>query len=216
MRIKLICLAKSWKNGHYCIAGKEIKQNGRIGSWIRPVHRIFDSVPADVFPYEVGDIVSLDLDGKQNDSWQPENHLLSLNPNIQIEDHVSQEDIIKYIDSPTEIWGIGEQSSQGMNDRVPEHRLCELDHTLLFIFLKRAAIWNKQSNWDDSCKLRFYFKLGGEKYLFAITDPKISAKYTNQLNPNEHIIINNCFVTLSLGLPLNCFSYKLAASILHV
>lgn len=216
MRIKLICLAKSWKNNHYCVAGKEIHSNGKIGSWIRPVHPIFDSVPAEDFPYGVGDIVSLDLAGKQNDSWQPENHILAQKANIQLEGHISHEDLMRLIDQPMEIWGKGVQSSQGVNDRVPENVLSTLDHTLLFIFIERAIIWKKQSTWDDTCKLRLNFKFVNEKYSLAITDPAILDEYNNSLAPNEHKVINNCFVTLSLGLPYYGYSYKLVASIFYV
>lgn len=215
MRIKLICLAKSKKHNHYCVAGKEIRSNGNIGSWIRPVHPIFDSVPAEDFPYDVGDIVSLDLVGKQIDSWQPENHILAEKANIRHEGHISQEDLIRLIDKPVEIWGKGQHSSQGVNDRVPENILSAIDHTLLFLFIERAIICQKQSNWDDSCKLRLVFKFRNEKYSLAITDPDIIEEY-NSLKPNEYKILNNCFITLSLGLPYYGYSYKLVARIFHV
>ena len=34
---KMICLAKSRKTGGFCVAGKEILNDGTVGQWLRPI-----------------------------------------------------------------------------------------------------------------------------------------------------------------------------------
>lgn len=215
-RKTIVCLAKSYKHSNFCVAGKEILPNGDIGAWIRPVHPLYDSVPAQDFPYKVGDIISLDLACRQKDSWQRENHVLAERINARHEGRASRVDLTRYVDTPATIWGVGESSGEGVNDRVPEDQARRFDHTLLFIFLKRIVIWQKQASWNDSTKLRLNFIHKQNKYSIAITDPLVLEKYNSRLNSNESAQLTDCYITMSLGLPFHGNCYKLAASIIHV
>lgn len=210
---KFICLAKSYKNGGYCIAGKEILPNGKIGGWIRPIHPEHNSIPMNNFIFDVGDIITFEISDKHKHRTQPENYILAENPGWKKSGKIDSGKFNLLIDTPNSLWGIGDgfSSKYGLNDRVHENIASSHNNSLLFLFLPRAVVWKREqrSGEENKIKHRLNFIFNDVKYSLVITDPKLLNLYKEKLSLGNHEVINNIFVTISLAEPYYGYCYKL-------
>ncbi|WP_418734932.1 dual OB domain-containing protein [Desulfovibrio sp.] len=79
---KFICLAKSVREGDWCVAGKEVV-SGKITDWIRPIGREKEALTIDNFDFGVGSILSCNVDLHSPSNVQKENFIISEKPNWQ-------------------------------------------------------------------------------------------------------------------------------------
>lgn len=207
MKKIFVCLAKSIRDGAFCIAGKEILPDGHIGKWFRPVGRKKEAI--DNFPYDIGDIVSCDVDEYAPIFSQPENFILSESPNWEKKGVFENFKLL--VDSPPLLWNIGNHSVNGTNDRVEEG--CEIFSSLNFIYLSKST-FSKESHYYNGVseiKPRLIFIYNGNNYSLRITCPKLSSLYWKSLNPDESLDLGPSYFTISLAKPWQGYSYKLVA-----
>lgn len=113
MKKKIVILAKSIKNGHFCIAGKDLT----TGEWIRPVSDkdgsaitreqsklTFQGASAEPLDCTVFHNVEIDFLQHSPLDFQPENYVISERPWIQ-HYKFNPNNIFELLDNPETLWG---------------------------------------------------------------------------------------------------------------
>ncbi|MTW23128.1 dual OB domain-containing protein [Allochromatium palmeri] len=209
----LVVLANSCKNNGRCLAGKALA-NDRFGAWIRPVsahptgaltleHQAFNdsTTPA------LLDVVTVPVRRPAPLGFQSENHLIHSQYYWSRVGRLDAARLPELVDPVAPLWINGHSTVAGCNDRVPEDRLAELDHSLILI--GPVTVWLHVA-WE---KLRARFVHQAVTYDLVVTDPDLKAAYAGR--PDGVLEQQpNSFVCVSLAPPWNGYAYKLAAAIL--
>lgn len=209
----LVVLANSCKNNGRCLAGKRLANDG-FGAWIRPVsahptgaltleHQAFTdgSTPA------LLDVVTVPVRRPDPRGFQSENHLIHSQYYWSRVGRLDAARLPELVDPVEALWINGYSTVDGRNDRVPEDRLAELDHSLLLI--GPVTVWLHVA-WE---KLRARFVHQTVTYDLVVTDPDLKAAYAGR--PDGVVAQRpDSFVCVSLAPPWNGYAYKLAAAIL--
>ncbi|MFV0350336.1 MAG: dual OB domain-containing protein [Halodesulfovibrio sp.] len=213
---RFICLAKSYKCGGYCVAGKTADDN----QWIRPVSPNDEAgLTAGECQYidrgtpEPLDIIECHLGEECPNGCQTENIIIELGqPWRKL--GTFEGDITALCDDPANLWGIGDSSRYGLNDRVLVAFGEPYDNSLHFISATNVSIIVQDEGQEDELKLkcRIQFSYNNNNYRLMVTDPLIRNRYINmgagQYNLGE------AHITTSLGVPLHGYRYKLAAAVI--
>jgi hypothetical protein len=217
MKKTFVCLANSQKWGQRCIAGVEITdydgnsysivQYGSQPKWIRPVSKsTHGEVPVRVVGrVQLLDVVELEMISECPQGYQSENILFdekSLKVIGQVE--WSSEKVAQFQHT-----GI----AQLFGNRGKAVHIDAISHvTASLVLIKPTSVrfrWDTKS--DGSTKLRATFLLEGIKYDLPVTDGNFQAKYYQ--NQQEAINFSEWYFTISLGVKLNDFHYKLIAAV---
>ena len=213
---RLVCLANSRKTGGYCVAGKEILENGQIGRWIRPVsNREKEEVSWIEQRYEDGntpqllDVIDVPVLSYRPKDYQRENWLLDPQYRWKKVRSISASELLQLPDSVGPLWVNGYSASNGQNDQVPRSLVTHVDNSLRLIKVDELEI----SVYDDFRRqVRGSFSHCGEDYTFSVTDPVYWREYRQR--PDGNYSIGGCFLTVSLGDMWGEFAYKLIAAII--
>ncbi|EKS7774920.1 hypothetical protein ACCH09_003454 [Edwardsiella ictaluri] len=212
--LKLVCLAKSWKHQGYCIAGKTAD-----GSWVRTVtsnannNAIFNQAngvePLDVFEVEVL--------GHSPSAHQTENYLINERKMFNAVSSLGIDDIddLELVDTPEDLWGTGESSRYGLNDKIDLDKQEEPSNSLLLIQPDDTIFVIMQNEYDKE-KIRIKFTYNGDDYCLTTTDLSIQDYYRdpeNKLYEGEEEEIEARYLSISLAEPLNNSLYKVVAGV---
>lgn len=210
--LRLVCLAKSWKNQGYCIAGKTAN-----GSWVRTVtsntqnNAIFSQAngvqPLDVFEVEVL--------GHYPSGHQTENYRINERRMFETVSSLDIDQIDELVDTPVDIWGTGFSSRYGLNDKIDTASQGTPSNSLLLI-QPDDTIFVKMQNEYDKDKLRIEFTYNGETYCLTTTDINVQDYFRdpeNELNEGEEEEIEAKYLSISLAEPLNGALYKVVAGV---
>ena len=217
---RIICLAKSWRPGGYCVAGKELFVGNRIGKWIRPVGTASnDAVPVWASRYqdrsevELLDIVDINLRDFIPTDHQQENWLLNTNQRWVRRSRWRKNHLINLCDDVETLWENGRNTSQGMNDYVPYEDARYARDSLRLIRIDRLKI----SVFDHYSRRRVQgqFRYNGTEYKLWIKDVQYEDKYKAKNLGNY--LIGECCLTISLaGKHEDDRCYKLIAGIIRI
>ena len=212
---RIICLAKSWRPGGYCIAGREILY-GRVKSWIRPVG-YDEAVPVWASKYRNGselkllDIADVGLLDFIPIDHQQENWLLNTNQKWIYRGRFNKKLLVRLCDEPETLWENGHSTSRGMNDYVPyedaKHekdslRLIRVDHLTLLVFGANS----------NRTRVQGHFRYNGTEYKLWVKDVQYEDEYVNHSDGNHPI--GECYLTISLAGNYEGNCYKLIAGII--
>lgn len=223
---KIICLAKSRKTGGYCVAGKEILNDGTIGQWIRPVSaRDTEEISAKECRFENGhqpnllDIITIPLQQYNPTCFQCENYLIDDDSVWSKEGVYDSEQLIRLIDNPASLWEPDSSSSHGVRDRVDECNINNLGGSLYLITptsLRIIVQTEGEGYRYPKLKVRALFEYNRINYLFSVTDPSIERDYRAMEIGSYSIenTENRIFMCVSIGLPWENYCYKFVASII--
>lgn len=213
MQKKFVCLAKSARDGGFCIAGKEIDKNGNIGDWFRPVGRDVESLSASDCTFDIGHIVTCKVSNHAPSSTQSENYKIAQQPNWQTVAIFPKPNIASLLDSPQSLWSTDFDSSSyhGVNDKVSQ--ASATGNSLYFIKIAGGTITKQDQSYEgkQSIKLRLAFSYNDERYSLIVTCPDLSDNYWNKIQVGESEEIGPCYITVSLAQPFNGYCYKLVA-----
>ena len=220
----VVCFASSRKTGGFCVAGKELHE-GNPGTWIRPVsarptHEIYQTEMRcdDGTTPRVLDVLAVPCEKHQPISHQRENYVIDPVVSWKKEGRIAWRDIRKWTDTPSSLWGLGNESSTGLNNRLSAGQedgtslyLVETDQLCLVVGAKYP---NKRR------VVRGEFVYRGVSYLMDITDPEIEREYLgnghNDLGkPDGQYDIIRPVLCVSLGDPFGGHFYKLIAAVLY-
>jgi hypothetical protein len=218
---RLICLANSRKLSGRCVAGKELIPS-ELGPWVRPVSdRPSEEVSererqyADGSDPEVLDIVDVPLKNHHPKSYQSENWLLDPNFYWVRAGRASWNDLVVLRENPATLWVNGSSTFNGLNDRVSFSDSAQLTNSLYLLYLDRIKLRvfaPGEAFGNPKRRVSADFLHGGTTYILWVTDPVVERKYL--AGNNGEFLIEECFVTVSLGEPHKGYCYKLVATLL--
>jgi len=215
MQTRFVCLANSFKEGGRCIAGIELDANNNaifIGGrpkWIRPVHSAdHGQIPNHIAEsLQILHIVQIDITSNNPQGYQSENANFKLN-SLKIIGNFNYSNLNTLCEIKKFIFGNRGKAVSG--DAIEN-----LNYSLMLIDITQFEI--TQIVYDDNPskpKTRLVFQYNGNRYDLPITDPSFLNKYQH----NKEILDDNkqIFLTLSLGIELEDWYYKLVAAVIHL
>jgi hypothetical protein len=219
----LVCLASSIK--HYpsrCIAGKEWSATG-AGNWLRPVVdynvdegaiSLASSKFQDGSQPQILDIVQISFDRAVPHGCQVENQLI----NGEVwskQGRVGWTELEAMVESYPDLWGIGNSSGNGLNDRLSHYEANQQHNSLRLIRPQnlRLVVSTTGAAFNNPKKgMRAIFNVGNNQYSLKVTDPR----YTDRMRQYEEDVeypMQNGILCVSISEPLNGYHYKLIATI---
>lgn len=213
---RFVCLAKSAREGGFCIAGKEILANGVIGNWFRPIGRSEEALPtADCKLFKIGDVVACEVSNYVPSHTQPENYKVALMPNWKVHGVFPKQSINLLVDSPLSLWSTGFNCSSrhGMNDKISLDSVSTTNNnSLYFVRIEGGTVTKNDESFGEEqrIKTRLTFLYKNKKYSLVVTDPIFTGNYRN-IEIGESKNIGPCYLTISLAKPFNNYCYKLVA-----
>ncbi|MBK1645218.1 hypothetical protein CKO25_11310 [Thiocapsa imhoffii] len=171
----LVILANSCKHNGRCLAGKRLT-NGHVGGWVRPVSAqptgaltLTDQTLTDGTTPALLDLVKVPLRHPAPCDFQSENHLIHPQRDWTRVGRLNAAGLSHLVDPDATLWINGFSSFRGCNDRVPQNRLADLDHSLILIGPVSVALH------VASGQLRARFIHQDVTYDLAVTDPDLKA-----------------------------------------
>lgn len=216
----IVCFANSRKTSGRCIAGKEW-HNGNPGEWVRPVSsRPTHEISEEERRYENGhdpqllDILRVPCVAHQPLPHQRENHVIDSRYYWAKQGHLSWRDIHSWLDNPKNLWGLGQKSDAGLNNRLA---VGQEDGTSLYLVSAerlRLLVGRKNPKYPDSKRaVRGEFVYRGITYLMDVTDPVVERTFLAR--DDGQYDISSPVLCISLGDPYkDNFYYKLIAAVL--
>ena len=215
--MRVLCLANSKKLGGRCIAGIDVDS----GRWIRPVHR---RQGGEFYPYELlyEDGSSIDLldvfqfaeKGEAGTLYHPEDVLAEGAWDFDRPASAKDFKLVKEsLDSGPELLG-----SCGDSLAEPTDPEDAIEASLAVIRPGGRIIFRKEHRFNKA-KFRVNFKLNGQFYDLALTDPAILTRMSKlsdgDYQPDAIGVDANPYLTISLSEPFEVTGrcYKLVAAV---
>lgn len=216
-----VCLAASRKYGGYCIAGKEWMEE-KIGSWIRPVSRQENGeIAAEAIRLDNGhipqylDVITVETRGAEDHPYQKENVFITEKHPWLWQCRLFPAILPQMVDKVDELWQTGFNSTNGINDRVPEEVLCKANGPSICLIQPQVFTLLVSDDLDGRKKVRAKFTYSHTPYLLAVTDPGIEKTYLMKEQGEYPLNVRNLYITVSLSEPFNNFCYKLVAAVIN-
>lgn len=194
----IVCLANSYKEGGFCVAGMELV-DGKPSGWIRPVGDN-GSLDRAQTRYDDGtmpkllDIIEIALQRHKPDKHQQENWLISDSAvRWKKRGEYRYADLKGLLDSSKTLWELDNRSTEGVNDRVCPKSALRSGHSLKLIYVNELKLYRKDRPTKAS-QTRARFMLNGSEYDFVVTDPDIKTLMSKPV-----IKIKNVYLTISLA-----------------
>jgi len=218
---EVVLLAKSYKDGRWCVAGKVLRDSEPDG-WIRPVGASdLKGVTNRDIQYESGetpdmlDIIEISFLESVPNKFQTENCRIDGGEYWEKTGKFPASKLDSLCDSPASLWINGYSSSRGLSDKIPEDRAVKnLSNSLFFIRPDHLVL--VRVNYMRRKRVRACFYFNGETYNLGVTDPLICAKY-DEYDEGEYSIKQDVYLCISLAQAFerDGFCYKLVASIIN-
>jgi hypothetical protein len=219
----IVCLANSTKHHpSRCIAGKEWSILG-AGRWLRPVcdYNVNEgAIPVTSSRLQNGlqpqvlDILQIPFDSASPHGCQVENHLISGGA-WQRQGRLQWPNLEAMVEVHQDLWGAGNSSSNGLNDRLSLQEACAQTDSLRLLRPEnfRLVVSTTGAAFNNPRKgMRALFNVGKISYNLKVTDPR----YTDRIRDYAEDVpypIENCIVCVSIGDAFNSYHYKLIATI---
>lgn len=216
----IVCLANSWKNNDRCVAGVELVDDNP-GDWIRPVsardgHGVSFterelSDGGDPAPLDILEIPLLTAQPKDH---QTENWLLDPTGWWSKMGEWHWDDLVDLKDTPADLWGTGDSSGKGTNDRVAESAATSLTSSLALVRVRSLELHVLDGGFQQvKREVRAIFRYRRATYDLKVTDPTYRDEYLSR--GDGYYRLGACYLTVSLAEPFYGFCYKVIAAILE-
>lgn len=218
---RIVCLANSRKRGGRCVAGKELRPDGRAGGWLRPVSARDDEEVsprercyADGGDPQVLDVIDVPLLSPRPKTYQRENWLLDPNHRWAKVGQATWNDLRSMTDRDEPLWINGHSTRVGQNDRIPLAETAAISNSLRLIKVEALTVTVSEPSRPsaDFPMLRGSFNYLGDEYRFRITDPESESGSLN-LSYGDYSV-GERYLVVSLGEPFEGHAYKLIATII--
>jgi len=218
---RIMCLANSRKRSGRCVAGKEWTE-GQSGPWVRPVsERPSEEVSEHERHYQDGsdpqvlDVIDVPLQSHHPKSYQTENWLLDPNLYWTRAGRATWQDLPSFADNPGVLWLNNSSTYHGLNDRVSQADVQQLNNSLCLLHLEKLALRVFAPGADfgnPKRRVQAEFVHRGVNYRLWVTDPLIEREYL--AGKDGEYGIGECFITVSLGESHEGYCYKLVAALM--
>ena len=222
---KIVCFANSRKTSGRCIAGKEWHESG-AGEWVRPISgRPTHEVSEEERRYKNGgdpqplDIIRVPCDRHDPVSHQHENHIIDSSYYWSKEGRLAWKDIHDWVDHPTSLWGMGEGSYAGLNNRLAVGHEDGISLYLVAVARIQLIVGPKSPQYSSKRSVQCEFAYNNITYRLDVTDPVIERNYLAQTDGYYEIM--QPVLCVSLGDPYQAvgatqsYFYKLIAAVLY-
>ncbi len=215
---RLICLAKSWRPGGLCIAGREIGY-GRVGEWFRPVDvSNYEAIRPEDVVYGSGeelnllDIFEVDLVKPVPAYHQQENWVFDRECKLSYLGKYNRNTLNAQCDGGGSLWQNGSNSSAGLNNRVPVVDTFGVQDSLRMIHVDRLKLTVYTDQHRDQKRLTGSFEYRNVPYTLQVKD----VEYENRLDEKEigDYQIRDRYLCISLAGEFQNYCYKLIAGIM--
>lgn len=220
MNVRMVCLARSFKHGGLCFAGK-VWNDGRWERWVRPIpdrpgHALLDKEQrcSDGKSTCLLDVVDVPIRRWCPLDHQQENAHLDTQARWQRVGQVDVAALAELVDdAPGPLWFNGKSSRQGRNDRVPAANLGGLTHSLLLLRPDHACFHVSRNAQRFELDVRVEFAHAGHEYCLKVTDTE-STRVFGAKGEGRHAQ-DAPFLCVSLGevFPQTGDAYKLVAGV---
>lgn len=209
-KIRLVCLANSFKHKNRCFAGIQLDENNKPYSnnkWIRPISNnpngevstelVKDINLLDIVEIEVSDFIN-------TNSYQSENVYFN-EESIRKIGEFDENNLFSLCDGDPSIFGTAPKA-------ISSDYINNLRKSLMFINIKEFKIIEKYYEGRNYPQVRIGFTYNNNEYDMPITDPHFLQRY--QQDPNILNGVDNLYLSLSIGLEYEGWNYKLVAGII--
>ncbi|MEH6626597.1 MAG: hypothetical protein V7739_09135 [Motiliproteus sp.] len=193
-KLKVLILAKSYKNGGRCIAGKLVNftENNavRVGAWVRPVSNGGagnNAMKGEMYRYEDGsevellDIVEMSVLSHSPMSGQPENYVIDESQRWRKLSRLDARCIGSITDNANDIWSETGVSSNVVTPMYEKRGLVSQSLYLIKPTSLKVTLSNNCYNGKYKRSIRAGFNYHGERYEnISITCPSICRALTNK------------------------------------
>ncbi len=215
---RMVLLAKSWRPGGLCLAGRKLEGN-RIGEWIRPVvSHNDDAILVDYATYPNGekmrllDVVQMDLSHPVPRDHQSENWELHRIPRILRIGQFDRRKLQTVCDGRGTLWNNGQQSQIGRNNRVRFVEATGMNDSLRLIHVEHLRLTVIDDEDRERNRLTGSFEYMGATYKLQVKDVEYEDESQNR-EPRSYIA-EDCYLTISLAGEFERYCYKLIAGII--
>jgi hypothetical protein len=161
------------------------------------------------------DIIDVEFTKPSPEGHQPENWLIDDNYYWVKRGRAKLEDLDSLVGPKVPLWGIGNSTGAGLNDRVTMADAISAGSSLVLVRTPKLQIKVFKPGEDyGNLKRRVQgrFKWAGHSYYIWVTDPIIEKRYLGQ--PDGEHDLGACFLTISLG-EFEGACYKLIAAVIQ-
>ncbi len=215
---QMVCLAKSWRPGGMCIAGREIA-NGQMERWLRPVDVYNDDAIRPSFvnyeradELQLLDVVELDLGDHVPCDHQQENWSIRRNRRIRRIRALKRGELKTICDGGKDLWRNGSSSSIGLNNRVRYAFSKQYRDSLRLVHVDRLELNVYRDELRDENRLTGTFDYQGVIYTMQVKD----VEFENECAKRDlrTYVATDRYLTISLAGEFNDYCYKLIAGIM--
>ncbi|MGA8367929.1 MAG: hypothetical protein WB716_11490 [Candidatus Acidiferrales bacterium] len=162
------------------------------------------------------DIIKIRMIDHVPHGHQSENHLIDAEYTWVKVGRATWQDLDAAVDEfPGALWIDGDNSYNGLNDRVSEAQASTCHNSLMLLQPEKLVVTVavEGAEFDNPRrKIRAHFTCGGRRYILAVTDPVIEEHY--RAKKNGEYPIKKARLCVSLGGPYEGYCYKLVAGII--
>lgn len=205
---RIVCLANSFKIGGYCIAGKEILPNGKIGGWIRPIS---ERPSAEIRPAECQyqgsgsprllDIIDIHLLKHEARGHQTENHVIDAHHAWTKIGRFPVESVPQLLDAPPRLWIDSDSTSTGFLNCLSQEEAASQDYSLVLIDPNKPEVEIGLNPFNKRRTYMVDFGYGPSTYRLKLTDPVLISALKNK---EEGVYaLDDSFLCVSLTEPWN-------------
>jgi hypothetical protein len=190
---KIVCLANSRKPGGRCVAGKEVLE-GSYGGWVRSVSvRATAEISIEERQYEDGsepkllDIIDIPMIAPVPRVHQTENHMIDAEVYWTKVGELAWDDVTALLDTPASLWGNGDSTYHGRNDRMTQAAASAFQNSLLLIEpenLVMRVLTPGTAFGNPKRRVRAEFTYQGVPYDLMVTDPVAERVFLARPNGN--------------------------------
>ena len=218
---RIVCLAKSNRDGGFCVAGKELA-HGRVGPWIRPIGA-FDNEAVDPATCQLIDgtelallgIVEMRLRHRVPSEHHSEDWLFDDAVTWRRVGKINPKHTASFVDAQySSLWGVGCSTSTGRNDCVSEDDIPDMTDSLRLVRVDELTVVADDHPSESGSRRRVQgrFNYGGNYYAMWIKDAKCESFYEN--SPPVETTFKNRYLSVSLTKDYEGRCYKLIAGII--
>ena len=215
---QIICLAKSWRPGGLCIAGRVIDNDG-FGDWVRPVDlgndeaiAVDDAIYDDGRDMKLLDIAELDLQKHAPSDHQRENWELNWTQSLGRIGKLNRDRLSTILDGGASLWSNGSQSQIGLNNRVAYSMARCMRDSLRLIHVDKMKLTVIADENRDRNRLTGTFDYEGVTYTLQVKDV-VFEDQSQRKDPGDYSVSDR-YLTVSLAGVFHDYCYKLIAGIM--
>jgi hypothetical protein len=203
---RIVCLANSFKTKGYCVAGRELFADGRVGGWIRPVSArpTQEVTHAESWcgggPPKLLDVIDIPLAKHVPHFHQTENFEFEPGRPWKKVGAMTAAQLARMVEHPKVLWANTQHTHFGKNDCLTETEAQAFHRSLLLLALDRVIVNVSPSRRTDAMSFRAAFEYNGIPYSLKLTDPAITLPLSHIEGDHE---FNKIFACVSLAAPFD-------------